>query len=530
MHLHDAAESGIDKHEIHLGKRKRKRKPDVHDKDSNVVHDTNAPKRDVDDFLHTLDRMTYWSKHSEKEPPKKGQEPEKYLLFIRDCGGFNNLRMAFEIFVIVAWLTGRTLVLPPPEGWYLIDQGPMSRMKPAPGAKSTVSHEPDFFDLTGLSSAVPVISTLEFVRREHEKLNIDKKWLELIDSPSQWDERDDSGRGRQWDLWKQWEKYIAKGGDFSDNSNVELMPWGTGGHHLVWPSKDVVGKTRILRGVGLVEYEQKYRAATAIVFPSCTHSDPGTDGTWRYLDQFGNFFILPSSSSDIASGTNDKAPSAASWGKEKGVVNYPSLHTFARDHIRLTPEVFQVAAKVVSHKNLGVFNFAALHVRRNELQYKSSFVSATKTLKNIRALLDPGQYLYIATDEIDPAFFEVIKKEFKVVMWHDFFDKDGKSTDNQPFPLDLSFLPTHSVNRKLEGLTEMAICSMARVFVGTPLSTFSAYIRRLRGYMKAPDTNVYDHTRQWTKPLPLAKVDEEKLQDIFHDNPSIWSDVREEDE
>lgn len=40
--------------------------------------------------------------------------------------------------------------------------------------------------------------------------------------------------------------------------------------------------------------------------------------------------------------------------------------------------------------------------------------------------------------------------------------------------------------RKLEGCIEQVICAMGRSFFGTLESTFSSYIFRLRGYIKAP--------------------------------------------
>lgn len=77
--------------------------------------DPNSSSDPAHDLTAVRQRIHYWSKHSTLAHPL-GDEPRKYLTFLRDCGGFNNLRMAFDIFVTVAWLTGRTLVLPPPEG------------------------------------------------------------------------------------------------------------------------------------------------------------------------------------------------------------------------------------------------------------------------------------------------------------------------------------------------------------------------------------------------------------------------------
>lgn len=55
-----------------------------------------------------------------------GEENEKYMTFEPDEGGFNNIRMALETVVTMAIAMGRTLVIPPSQGMYLLDGGNVS--------------------------------------------------------------------------------------------------------------------------------------------------------------------------------------------------------------------------------------------------------------------------------------------------------------------------------------------------------------------------------------------------------------------
>ena len=92
--------------------------------------------------------------------------------------------------------------------------------------------------------------------------------------------------------------------------------------------------------------------------------------------------------------------------------------------------------------------------------------------------------LFWASDETSPTFFDAFtSKGHDIYFWKDFFGDEAKS----------SLKIDEEVPRKLIGCIEQVICAGARIFFGTRRSTFTAYITRLRGYVKAPDTNAYLH-------------------------------------
>ena len=70
-----------------------------------------------------IDSMVFWSdipSDSSYVSPMYEEGNEKYLTFEPDHGGWNNIRMAMETALVMSHAMGRTLVLPPEQGMYLI--------------------------------------------------------------------------------------------------------------------------------------------------------------------------------------------------------------------------------------------------------------------------------------------------------------------------------------------------------------------------------------------------------------------------
>ena len=91
-------------------------------------------------------------------PPHKLKSTNKYIVFQIDCGGLNNIRMQFETLTVLAWLTKRTIVLPPPSKWYL-----MGDTNIEPG---------DIFDLECWGSHIPVLKYDEWLHKLGKNVNV----------------------------------------------------------------------------------------------------------------------------------------------------------------------------------------------------------------------------------------------------------------------------------------------------------------------------------------------------------------------
>jgi len=371
--------------------------------------------------------------------------PRKYVTFEPDQGGWNNIRMAAEAVMVFAMATGRTLVLPPPMRMYLLNKN----KKPVDNKSEFAT----FFHLERLHDVLDMVTMKQFFQES------------TIPPPP-------NGVG----LWKHLSqrahvgvyapsrKFAAYGYDWSlasssDHRDCPVRPSAFG---ALWHGSKAGRLKRFTLGRrSPYTYNAQLHEHPVIHFPG------NYSGSTRMLVHFyaWNFF---------------QDPAADRFYKR-----------VMRDRVRYRDEIFCAAAAMVKHlvgeakKQPGeVTGYAAFHIRRGDFQFKAVRIPIADVLKHTEDLLRPGQLVYIATDVKDFSEFEPFTSKYDVRFFRPVADAAGLHfVDSGEPPSGPEAARVLNLNHI--GMIEQVVCANAEVFVGTPFSTFTGYITRLRGY--APD-------------------------------------------
>jgi GDP-fucose protein O-fucosyltransferase len=135
-------------------------------------------------------------------PMKKADGSEQYLTFEPDSGGWNNIRMAMETVLAMAAAMGRTLVLPPEAGMYLL--GKQKHEKSGTAQQNTFSFN-DFFPMEKIHNefhGLNIISMHEYLTKvamTGQMISIESGKVSFPPhNRTQWDGRSDISELNQW--------------------------------------------------------------------------------------------------------------------------------------------------------------------------------------------------------------------------------------------------------------------------------------------------------------------------------------------
>ena len=152
--------------------------------------------------------------------------------------------------------------------------------------------------------------------------------------------------------------------------------------------------------------------------------------------------------------------------------------------IHYNPALFLEAWNVI--RVLGDGGYAAIHIRRNDFQYKHLFIDGERLLRNVQGVLREGETLYVATDAKETDFLAPLAARYRLLLYK-----------------DIEHLVSPQLPYNLIGCVEQLICTRARLFIGNGLSTFSSYIYRLRGYMADIANKAYHENTTECRPDPI---------------------------
>jgi hypothetical protein len=431
--------------------------------------------------------MVYWSDiSSDNAHVSPFYDSNKYMTFEPDPGGWNNIRMSMESVLAMAVAMGRTLVLPPKQGMYLLDKDEHQ--------KDNQFSFNDFYHLESIANehgGLNVITMEQFLQEQAMtgklKDSAAGKVLLPPGNKTDWDTTDNRRNGlmteyqhgaltnylRKVSLWPQsWnpDKCLAafpaskhpqdlqKLVDLK--TKIESTEWDK--TYKRWNSfQQYLGKPTAVNATTeeraqemlalrqtLCIYDAEMQEAPLIHFGVEYGGRGQALKGARLLIHFYAFLFFQDWRQDL-------------WMKR-----------FVRDHVRYVDEIQCAAARIVqavreraktkSPASNGEYD--AFHIRRGDFQYHETRVEADKIYQISKDELTPNTTVYVGTDERNRTFFKPLADNYDIVFLDDFkhLVKD--------------------VNSNYMGMLDQLVTSRARIFFGCFFSSFTGHITRLRGY------------------------------------------------
>jgi hypothetical protein len=334
-----------------------------------------------DDPLSDADRMfrsPFFENPLTTADKSKSTKPKKYLSFEPDLGGWNNIRMEFEIMLVFAAATGRTLILPPDTPFYLLQRD------------SKLKHRGFRHFFHKFDDVVDVLSTEEFYKQEVLGKNSfslpsdEEVRSKLLNSLSRCNFRATSETS-----CVQVFDHLSEIADF--------VPDWHGEHHcLIMDDKNWFRDTH----TEMAEEIQRFCGTREPAFYNTTMHDAAlfhfrtgaNHKETRLLAQFYSFIHF----------TNPR------------VGNF--YKRLIRNRCRYSDEIFCSSGKIIqalsggnvdANSNHTLSSYSAMHIRRGDFQWKKMRITANEWYENTKEIFHPGETIYIATGQLRLPFVYV---------------------------------------------------------------------------------------------------------------------------
>eukprot|EP00586_Coscinodiscus_wailesii_P017298 CAMPEP_0172491018 /NCGR_PEP_ID=MMETSP1066-20121228/21672_1 /TAXON_ID=671091 /ORGANISM="Coscinodiscus wailesii, Strain CCMP2513" /LENGTH=643 /DNA_ID=CAMNT_0013259805 /DNA_START=121 /DNA_END=2052 /DNA_ORIENTATION=- len=442
--------------------------PDGNEKDHNLAGLSCAKYGGPSD--EAASEMVYWSDipgDSEFTSPFYNDGEEKYMTFEPDGGGWNNIRMAMETVVALAYAMGRTLVMPPEQRMYLLGKDR--------GKQKTHFSFADFFHLDTIATehkGLKIISHEEFL----QKMAMTGKLRDPATGKASFPPNNRTNWNGQGDMtpYKEYLRTVTEVRNWKPEQCLAAFPSHPGPDGIqrvndilsdartsVPAPEDYIDNptpvdadpaSRLREQLSgrkqFCVYDDEMQQAPVVHF-MCYHKMRA-----RLLTHFYTFLYFEDWKQDL-------------WTKR-----------FVRDHLRYLDEIQCAAARIVEavrkrarekHEGNKEGYYDSFHIRRGDFQYKATRIEADEIYENSKDELEEGATVYIATDERNKDFFAPMAEHYDLVFLDDYKHL------------------LKGVNTNYYGMLDQLIASRGRIFFGTWYSTFTGYINRMRGYHAQKD-------------------------------------------